>query len=90
MPLTTAIKTPTPMTNKNLVALKPINTPTGQHKAKIVTPTYTDVLLQMRKTSCNLTARHGVQLSFRMQTSHFHVIRCRNLRKHLNARSSPA
>ena len=46
----------------------PINTPTGPHKAEMVTPTYTVVLLLLwrevscgSETSCHLTARHGVQ-----------------------------
>ena len=47
MPLATAIKSPTPVADKNLAASKPTDTPTGPHKAKMVTPTYTVVLLQV-------------------------------------------
>ena len=43
--LATAIKSPTPIAVKNLVGSKPTNTPTGQHNAKMVTPTCAVVLL---------------------------------------------
>ena len=77
---TTAIQTPTLVADKNLAASKPANTPTGWHKAKMVTPTYTVVLLLLwryvsctSETSCQLAARHGVPLSLQMQTLYFHV-----------------
>ena len=47
VPLATAIRCPTPVADKNLVASKPTNTPTRPHKAKMVTTTYTVVLLQL-------------------------------------------
>ena len=47
MPLATAMKSPTPVADKNLAASKPTDTPTGPHKAMMVTPTYTVVLLQV-------------------------------------------
>ena len=37
----------TPVADSNLVASKPTNTLTGPHKAKMVTTTYTVVLLQI-------------------------------------------
>ena len=43
----TANKSPTPLADKNLAASKPTNTPTGSTGAKMVTPMYTDVLLQI-------------------------------------------
>ena len=76
VPLATAIKSPTPVADKNLVALKPTNTPTEPHKAKMETPTYTVVLLQMPLVTCSyhLTARHGVQL-FADSNVQLHVAR---------------
>ena len=47
VPLATAIQTPTPVADKNRVASKPTNTPTGPHKANMVTQTYTNLLLQL-------------------------------------------
>ena len=47
MLLATAIIRPTPVADKNPVASKPTNTPTRPQKAKMVTPTYTVVLLEL-------------------------------------------